>query len=72
MAKNGRTIVFVEVKARADDNEAEAAIAPERLARVHRAGGELWPRYMKAADGWRVDAVLLRPGRLPLHFKGLD
>ncbi|EMD83952.1 YraN family protein [Pacificimonas flava] len=71
VAQRGRTLVFVEVKWRPTDLAADAAIAPGRLARVHRAAEALWPRYSAAADGARVDAVLVRPGRWPLHLKGL-
>ena len=67
-----RTVVFVEVKARADAIAADAALAPERLHRVRRAAEGLWPRHATGMDGARIDAVVILPWRWPLHLKGLD
>ncbi len=72
VARRGRTIVFVEVKARADAVSGDAALGPGRLSRVHAAAAQLWPRYAGSADGYRVDAVAILPRRWPVHLKGLD
>ena len=72
VARRGGTVAFVEVKARTTDIDADAAIAPPRLARVRAAAEQLWPRFAANAKGARIDAVLIRPGRLPLHLKGLE
>ncbi|MBV7255264.1 YraN family protein [Pacificimonas sp. WHA3] len=72
VAQRGRTIVFVEVKARTDAISGDAALEGPRLNRVRSAAAQLWPRYADRADGYRIDAVVMIPKRLPLHVKGLD
>lgn len=72
VARRGNIISFVEVKARADEMGADAALAPHRLARVRRAADALWPRYAGNAEGGRIDAVVFIRGRWPRHIKGLD
>ncbi|MEO0501369.1 MAG: YraN family protein [Pseudomonadota bacterium] len=71
VARRGRTIVFVEVKARRDDISADAALVAPALARVRRAADGLWPRFAKGADGYRLDALVIMPRRLPLHLKNI-
>ena len=72
VALSRRTLVFVEVKARPDTLAADAAIAPERLSRVRVAAERLWPRFEHRAAGARIDAVIVLPGRWPIHIKDLD
>ena len=69
VARRGRTLVFVEVKARDDlDAAAQAITEPQRRRLV--AGAEAWlalnPRY--AGYSMRFDAVLVAPRRLPRHI----
>jgi putative endonuclease len=70
IVKRGRVLAFVEVKARADAEEALAAAARSRE-RILRAA-EWWlaahPRHAKAEP--RFDVVLIAPGRFPAHIPG--
>ncbi|MGB3722710.1 MAG: YraN family protein [Pacificimonas sp.] len=72
VARKGRTIIFVEVKARVDAISGDAALAGHHLRRVGQAAAALWPRYADIADGYRIDAVVIMPGRWPVHLVGLD
>jgi putative endonuclease len=77
VARRGRTLVFVEVKARASFEAALDAVTPRSRARI-LAAADLWvarrPRY--ADFDRRFDVVLVRPWRLPRHladaFRGDD
>ena len=68
IAVRGRRIAFVEVKRRATRLEAEAAITPRQVGRIARAA-EFWvsrnAAYREHEQG--LDAVLVTPGRLPIH-----
>lgn len=70
VARRGRTIIFVEVKARADLEDAAIAITPQKHRRFSQAVG----RWL-AANPWamnytlRADAVFVAPGRLPRHLE---
>ena len=68
IARRGRTIAFVEVKARASDIEAGFALDEYRLRRVARAAEALAPRYAGPGDVTRIDAMFIVPGRLPRHL----
>lgn len=68
VARRGRTLAFVEVKARASDDQAGLALDAWRLRRVAAAAERLAPRYMRAGDDLRIDAMLIVPGRLPRHL----
>jgi putative endonuclease len=69
IARRGRTIVFVEVKARGDIDAALTAITPEKQRRFSRAAS----RWL-ASNRWatsctlRADAVFIAPRRLPRHL----
>lgn len=77
VARRGRTLVFVEVKARATAEAALDAVSPRSRARI-LAAADLWvarhPRY--ADHDRRFDVVLVVPRRLPRHlvdaFRGDD
>lgn len=77
VARRGRTLVFVEVKARADEGVAIDAVGPRSRARI-LAAADLWvaahPFY--AAFDRRFDVVVVLPGRWPIHrpdaFRGDD
>ncbi len=71
VARRGRTLVFVEVKARADAVSGDAALAPQHLRRVKQAAAELWPRHADSADGYRIDAIVIMPRRWPVHLVGI-
>jgi putative endonuclease len=58
----------VEVKARATNAEADHALDQFRLRRVAAAANALAPRFVRAGDDMRIDAVFVVPGRLPKHL----
>jgi len=71
VARRGRTLVFVEVKQRATGDAAAFAITAHSLARVVRAAEALAPRYVRAGDAIRIDAVLVASGRVPRHIANI-
>ena len=70
VARRGRTIAFVEVKARPTLDDAATAITPEKRRRFSRAA-----RRWLAGNPWaanfvlRGDAIFVAPGRLPRHVE---
>lgn len=68
VARRGRTVAFVEVKARATAAELAFAIDEYRLRRVARAAEALAARYVRAGDAMRIDVVLVAPRRWPVHL----
>ena len=68
IARRGRVLAFVEVKARATAGQAEIALDDYRLRRVAAAAEALAPRYARAGDDLRIDAMLIIPRRLPRHL----
>ena len=68
IARRGRTLAFVEVKARSTDEAAALALDDWRLRRVVTAAERLVPRYMREGDDVRIDAVFIVPGRWPRHL----
>lgn len=68
IARRGKTLAFVEVKARAKDVDLETAIDDFRLRRVVAAAEMLVSRYGKDAQSIRVDVILVAPWRLPRHL----
>lgn len=71
VARRGKIVAFVEVKARATPEAAAMAIDPSRLRRVIVAAERLAPRYMRAGDDVRVDAILIVPFRWPQHLTNI-
>lgn len=69
VAKRGKLIAFVEVKARATDAELDLAIDERRLARVAAAADILYPRFAQAGEDARIDVILLTRGRPPRHIE---
>jgi putative endonuclease len=67
VARRGRTVAFVEVKARATVREAEFSLDEYRLRRVAAAAGALAHRFARAGDETRIDAMFIVPRRLPRH-----
>jgi putative endonuclease len=68
VAKRGRILAFVEVKARADTDAAAFALDEWRLRRVAVAAERLMPRYMDGVDDVRIDAIFIVPFRWPMHL----
>jgi len=71
VARRGRTLAFVEVKARATDTEAGFALDVWRLRRVVAAAERLAPRYMREGDDVRIDAMFIVPRRWPRHLTNI-
>jgi putative endonuclease len=68
IVRRGRTIAFVEVKARARLDDAMIAITPAKLALMQRRIGDWRARNPWAAGCvLRIDAVFVGKGRWPLH-----
>ena len=72
IARRGRTLAFIEVKARATEAQAALALDEWRLRRVARAAEALLPRYMLEGDTIRIDAVFVTPWRLPRHMTNVS
>jgi putative endonuclease len=68
VARRGRTVAFVEVKARATAAEAALALDEYRLRRVAAAAGALAHRFARDGDDIRIDAIFIVPRRLPRHI----
>jgi len=68
VARRGRTLAFVEVKARADEDTAAISLDRYRLRRVAVAAERLAPRYIRDGDDVRIDAMFVVPGRWPRHL----
>lgn len=68
----GRTVAFIEVKARREMSDAQGAITPAKIGFIRRRIG-LW----RAQNGWaqdhvlRADAVFIAPGRWPRHVENV-
>ena len=68
VARRGRTLAFVEVKARGSADAADWSLDRYRLRRVATAAERLAPRFMRAGDDVRIDALFVVPGKLPRHL----
>ena len=70
VARRGRTVAFVEVKARADLDAALQSITPHQQARIVRAASLfVASRPALAALNLRFDVMLAAPRRLPVHMR---
>lgn len=69
VARRGRTLAFVEVKARGDEAGAAIALDRSRLRRVAVAAERLTARYGQGCETVRIDALYVVPGRLPRHVR---
>jgi putative endonuclease len=69
VAARGRTLAFVEVKARRDPDAAVEALTPRQRLRIRRAA-EAFLARRPAYAGYVVtfDVVLVAPGRWPRHL----
>jgi putative endonuclease len=68
VARRGRTLAFVEVKARATREQADFSLDDYRLRRVAAAAEALAHRYARVGDDIRIDVVYIVPRRLPRHL----
>lgn len=68
VARRGRMLAFVEVKARPTREAADWSLDQYRLRRVAAAAERLAPRFMRDGDAVRIDALYVVPGRLPRHL----
>jgi putative endonuclease len=71
VARRGRHVAFVEVKARAKAADASQAVDEWRLRRVAAAAEALAPRYARSGEDISIDAVLIVPWRLPVHLSNV-
>jgi putative endonuclease len=71
VARRGRMLAFVEVKARATEDAAAFALDDWRLRRVVVAAERLAPRYLRDGDDVRIDALFIVPGRWPKHMANI-
>lgn len=67
VARRGRTVAFVEVKARASEAELALAIDEWRFRRVAAAAETLIPHYCRKGESARLDLILVAPWRWPRH-----
>jgi putative endonuclease len=71
LARRGRTLAIVEVKARTGEGAAREALRPHQQARLWRAGEQLFAlRPDLAGCDMRFDLVLVTPSPLPFGFPG--
>jgi len=71
VAKRGKTLAFIEVKARSDMSTAEFSLDEWRLRRVAVAAERLMPRFMEGVDEVRIDAIFIVPFRWPKHLENV-
>ena len=72
VARRGRTIIFVEVKARPTAEQAAMALDEWRLRRVAAAAEALLPRFARPDDEVRIDAIYVVPRRFPCHLANIS
>lgn len=68
IARRGKVLTFVEVKARATRQAAESSLDHKRLHRVAAASEFLLPKYQGDAEDVRIDVIYIVPGQLPQHL----
>ena len=71
VARRGRTVAFVEVKARATDDAAGLALDQYRLRLVAAAAEIPAQRYARPSDDIRIDALFVVPRRWPRHLPNI-
>lgn len=71
IARRKRVLAFVEVKTRGDAAGLATAIDEYRLRRVVAAAEALLPRYGAGVDDVRIDVMLVRPWRRPVHLSNV-
>lgn len=70
VARKGRMLVFVEVKARRRREAALEAVTPQLRKRLEQAANQ-WVSRRRGLEQylWRFDIVTLAPGQLPRHMR---
>jgi len=69
VARRGRVLVFVEVKARNTLDDAAESLLPRQQRRIAGAAGAWLAAHPEdAGSNIRFDAVLVAPGRIPRHI----
>ena len=68
VARRGKVVAFIEVKARTTEADAAMSLDEYRLRRVARAAEALAPRFAKPDDAIRIDAIFMVPRRWPRHM----
>ena len=68
IARRGKTIAFVEVKARNNVRDLATAIDAYRLRRVAAAAEILLPKYGKECENMQIDVIMVAPWRWPHHL----
>ena len=71
IAERFGTLVFVEVKARADLDSALASVTPEKIRRIARGARAYLARQARMPRTIRCDAILIAPGHLPRHIHAI-
>lgn len=71
IARRGKTLAFIEVKSRGDRAALALAIDEYRLRRVVDAAQAVVARYGVGAEEIRIDVILVRPWRWPVHLKNV-
>ena len=73
VARRGRTLIFVEVKARDRLDIAQQALHPAARDRIERATRLVLGRFGRGAadEAVRIDAVLIVPGHWPRHLEAI-
>jgi putative endonuclease len=68
IARRGKTLAFIEVKARVKEHNLALAIDGYRLRRVAAAAEVLIPQFGKNAENIRIDVILVAPWTRPRHL----
>lgn len=68
IARRGRTVAFIEVKARTKAEDLDTAIDAYRLRRVAAAANALSAKYAPDGEDIRIDVILMAPFALPRHL----
>lgn len=71
IAKRGKMVAFVEVKARTKSSDLEQSIDQRRLQRVADAAEVLYSEYCLKGEDMRIDVILVEPRRLPVHLENI-
>lgn len=72
IARRGRVIAFIEVKARPDPAQAALSLDEYRLRRVVAAAGAIAHRHARPGDDLRIDAIFVTPWRRPHHLVNIS
>lgn len=70
IAARGKTVAFIEVKARPDETRAAEAVSLQQQKRISRGASFFLARHpCYAHSHLRFDMMLVLPGRWPIHLK---